>query len=130
MSSPHTASSSDLIDRLLQWPADHPAQAVRHQRDKVVAATQGSYDGLFDPQLSGLSLVERGLAAWVVASLSGSEVLSAHYRAQLLQGPALSAEARAVLDGRDIGTVIAPDAPAKLFITATPEASPYWSRLS
>lgn len=99
MSSPHTASSPDLIDRLLQWSADHPAQAVRHQRDKVVAATQGSYDGLFDPQLSGLSLVERGLAAWVVASLSGSEVLSAHYRAQLLQGPALSAEARAVLDG-------------------------------
>lgn len=27
----------------------------------------------------------------------------------------------AVLDGRDIGTVICPDAPAKLFITATPE---------
>ncbi|MES2862453.1 MAG: (d)CMP kinase, partial [Pseudomonadota bacterium] len=28
----------------------------------------------------------------------------------------------AVLDGRDIGTVIAPDAHAKLFITATPQA--------
>jgi len=28
----------------------------------------------------------------------------------------------AVLDGRDIGTVIAPDAPAKLFVTASPEA--------
>ncbi len=28
----------------------------------------------------------------------------------------------AVLDGRDIGTVIAPDADAKLFITASPEA--------
>ncbi len=28
----------------------------------------------------------------------------------------------AVLDGRDIGTVIAPDARAKLFVTATPEA--------
>ena len=27
----------------------------------------------------------------------------------------------AVLDGRDIGTVIAPDAPVKLFVTATPE---------
>jgi cytidylate kinase len=26
-----------------------------------------------------------------------------------------------VLDGRDIGTVICPDAPAKLFVTATPE---------
>lgn len=28
----------------------------------------------------------------------------------------------AVLDGRDIGTVIAPEAPAKLFVTAVPEA--------
>lgn len=28
----------------------------------------------------------------------------------------------AVLDGRDIGTVIAPHAPAKIFVTATPEA--------
>jgi cytidylate kinase len=28
----------------------------------------------------------------------------------------------AVLDGRDIGTVVCPDATAKLFITATPEA--------
>lgn len=104
MSSPHTASSPDLIDGLLQWPADHPARAVRHQRDKVVAATQGSYDGLFDPQLGGLSLVERGLAAWTVASLSGSEVLSAHYRAQLL-GLALSGEAGAVLDGGALDAV-------------------------
>ena len=28
----------------------------------------------------------------------------------------------AVLDGRDIGTVVLPDAPAKLFVTASPEA--------
>jgi len=28
----------------------------------------------------------------------------------------------AVLDGRDIGTVIVPDAPAKLFVTASPKA--------
>jgi cytidylate kinase len=27
----------------------------------------------------------------------------------------------AVLDGRDIGTVVLPDAPAKLFVTASPE---------
>jgi cytidylate kinase len=27
----------------------------------------------------------------------------------------------AVLDGRDIGTVICPDAPVKIFVTATPE---------
>lgn len=38
----------------------------------------------------------------------------------------------AVLDGRDIGTVITPDAPAKLFITATPEvrASRRWKQLT
>jgi cytidylate kinase len=28
----------------------------------------------------------------------------------------------AIIDGRDIGTVIAPDAPAKLYVTASPEA--------
>ena len=38
----------------------------------------------------------------------------------------------AVLDGRDIGTVIAPHAPAKLFVTATPEvrAERRWKQLS
>jgi cytidylate kinase len=38
----------------------------------------------------------------------------------------------AVLDGRDIGTVIAPEAPAKLFVTATPEvrAERRWRQLT
>jgi cytidylate kinase len=38
----------------------------------------------------------------------------------------------AVIDGRDIGTVICPDAPAKLFVTATPEvrAERRWRQLS
>lgn len=38
----------------------------------------------------------------------------------------------AVLDGRDIGTVICPEAPAKLFVTATPEvrADRRWKQLS
>ena len=41
-------------------------------------------------------------------------------------------EGGAVLDGRDIGTVIAPDAPAKLYVTATPEvrAERRWKQLS
>ena len=40
-------------------------------------------------------------------------------------------EGGAVLDGRDIGTVIAPDAPAKLFVTARPEvrAERRWKQL-
>jgi CMP/dCMP kinase len=38
----------------------------------------------------------------------------------------------AVLDGRDIGTVIAPEAPAKLFVTATPQvrALRRWKQLT
>lgn len=38
----------------------------------------------------------------------------------------------AVLDGRDIGTVIAPEAPAKLFVTATPQvrATRRWKQLT
>jgi cytidylate kinase len=38
----------------------------------------------------------------------------------------------AVIDGRDIGTVIAPDAPAKLFVTASPEvrAMRRWRQLA
>ncbi|HEY3695557.1 (d)CMP kinase [Phenylobacterium sp.] len=38
----------------------------------------------------------------------------------------------AILDGRDIGTVICPDAPAKLFVTATPEvrAERRWRQLA
>ncbi len=39
---------------------------------------------------------------------------------QFWQNPP-SGKRGAVLDGRDIGTVIAPDAPVKLFITASPE---------
>lgn len=38
----------------------------------------------------------------------------------------------AVIDGRDIGTVIAPEAPAKLYVTATPEvrAERRWKQLA
>ncbi len=41
-------------------------------------------------------------------------------------------EAGAVLDGRDIGTVIAPHAPAKLFVTASPQvrATRRWKQLA
>ena len=38
-----------------------------------------------------------------------------------ISGVSLGAKSGAVLDGRDIGTVICPDANVKLFVTATPE---------
>lgn len=89
----------DVIDRLLGFASDHPTHAVRYQRDKVVAATQGSYDGLFDPALSGPSLPERLLVAFTIAHLAGTEAVAAHYRDRLLALPALTPPQQAALDG-------------------------------
>jgi len=48
-----------------------------------------------------------------------------------LQRAFAAREPGAVIDGRDIGTVIAPDAPAKLFVTASPQvrAERRWRQL-
>ena len=77
-----------------------------------------------DPRLT---TGEAGEAASRVAGFPG-------VRAALLDlQQAFAAQAGgAVLDGRDIGTVIAPDAPAKLFVTATPEvrATRRWKQLT
>lgn len=65
-----------------------------------------------------------------------ASIVSAHplVRAALLQRQRKFAHQQggAVLDGRDIGTVIAPEAPAKLFVTATPEvrATRRWKQLT
>jgi len=88
---------SDVIDALVPLHAASPLHAVRHQRDKVVAATQGSYDAIFDPALPGLSLAERLLAAHTVARLSGSTVLEAHYRDRLLATPPGGERVQAIL---------------------------------
>lgn len=88
------AQPADLVDALVPLPAGSPVYAVRHQRDKVVAATQGSHHAIFDPDLPGLTLAERLLAARTVAELSGGQVLAAHYAGQLAAQPAPVAGAR------------------------------------
>lgn len=69
-----------------------------------------------------LTLADPGLRDDEIGKLAS--VVSAHplVRAALLQRQKRFAhqEGGAVLDGRDIGTVIAPDADAKLFVRATP----------
>ena len=87
---PPLHSAVDLVDALVPLPAASPVFAVRHQRDKVVGATQGSYDALFDAALQAPSLAERLLVAHSVARLSGGNALQAHYRAQLLAGDPLT----------------------------------------
>jgi len=77
---PH-ADVADQVAGLVPGSATH---ALRHQRDKVAAATQGSYDALFDPALPGLPLAERLLVALYAARLAPSPELAAHYRQRLV----------------------------------------------
>jgi len=93
-------------------------------REAAIAAAQA-----LDPSSledSRLRTREAGEAASRVAAIP-------EVRAALLDFQrAFAAQARgAVLDGRDIGTVIAPHAPAKLFVTAAPQirAERRWKQL-
>ncbi|MDP9902693.1 CMD domain-containing protein [Variovorax ginsengisoli] len=99
--------STDLVDACVPLAADSPVYAVRHQRDKVAVATQGSYAALFDPALSGPPLVERLLAAHAIARSAGSTALQAHYRAQLDALAPLSAAQQAAADGAAVESLAA-----------------------
>ncbi|MFZ4649183.1 MAG: CMD domain protein [Rubrivivax sp.] len=76
------AARPDVIDTLVPLAPGSALHALRGQRDKVRAATQGSDEAIFDPALPGLSVGERLRAAQLVAELSGSAVLAAHYAAR------------------------------------------------
>jgi len=62
--------------------------SLRHQREKVAVATQGSYDSLFDPSLADIGLDERLLVALYACRLAGAHDVAAHYRARLQALPA------------------------------------------
>lgn len=66
-----------------------------------------------DPALRGASA---GEAASVVARIPGVRAALLDYQRDFARSPA-----GAVLDGRDIGTVVCPDAPVKIYVTATAE---------
>ncbi len=79
----HTAAP-DLLDRLLNIQPGTHLHAVRHARDKVASATQGSQDLFFDPALANnLSLNERLWVAYYAARLTPNPTLTAHYLEQL-----------------------------------------------
>jgi uncharacterized protein YciW len=82
MTSPSSAGT-DVVDQLVGLTPDMPLHAVRHQRDQVVHATQGSYDALLSPDVEGLSVQERWLVGWYAARLTPCPALAQHYQSQL-----------------------------------------------
>jgi cytidylate kinase len=79
----------------------------------ATAASRLDVAALGDPGLRGEGL---GEAASVVARHPDVRAVLLQYQRNFAKG-----EPGAVIDGRDIGTVICPDADVKLFVTATPE---------
>ena len=76
-------SQADIIDRMAGLDPGSPLHTLRHLRDKVAVATQGSYDAMFDAAVEGLSVTERLLVALHACSLSQAGELAAHYRHRL-----------------------------------------------
>ena len=97
-----------LLYRAVGWIA-----AKTGRPPEEIAARLKAAD-LEDPELRGDEAGQQGSKVAAIPEV----------RANLLkfQKEFASKEPGAVLDGRDIGTVICPDAPVKLFVTASPEA--------
>ena len=92
--------TDDLVDRLIGLAPGAKTYEVRHFREKVAAATQGSYDALFDPALPGLSLAERLLVALYATRITPSPLLAAHYRARLTDAGATPADIAVAESGK------------------------------
>ena len=82
--------------------------------EAAVAAARGL--SLTDFDEKRLRAREMGEAASVVAAMPPVRAALVDMQRSFAARPE-----GAVLDGRDIGTVICPDAPVKIFVTATPE---------
>lgn len=92
--------SKDVVDQLVGLTPGTPTFDVRHKRDKVAAATQGSYDALFDPALPGLSLADRLLVALYATRITPSPLLAAHYHARAVEAGVAAADIAVAESGK------------------------------
>lgn len=93
---------SDVIDAVVGLKDGDPLFAVRHAREKVASATQGSYDLFFGEGTEAFPVQERLAVAWYASLLSRSESLAGHYSQKLkaygLDAAVLDAIRRDALD--------------------------------
>ena len=74
----------DVIDQAVPLAPHQATHAVRHERVKVVASTQGSYEAMFAPGVQGISVAERLLVALHACRLSKADSLVSHYQQRLI----------------------------------------------
>jgi uncharacterized protein YciW len=73
----------DTLDRLLALTPGLPTYEIRHQRTKVVEATQASEDLLLGGAVEGLSVSDRLLVAMLACALTPSQALKNEYANRL-----------------------------------------------
>jgi len=93
-------------------------RTLRTGADPVIAAKALSMADLDDPELR---TDRAGTAASHLAAIAPVRQALLDFQRNFAENPPNNASG-AVLDGRDIGTVICPRAKLKLFVTASPEA--------
>jgi cytidylate kinase len=112
-----------VLDRCVGVLMDKAREDMDDEPAACAAAAMLTADQLDDPGLRTRAAGE--LASRVAVHPRVRDALMEFQRTFATQ------EGGAILDGRDIGTVIAPDAPAKLFVTAAPEVRAHrrWKQL-
>lgn len=97
---------------------------LRQGRDPADAPAAIAAAGSLTPEILGdpdLRSEATSRAASIVAAIPGVRAAILNWQRDFAHRPPNGSRG-SVLDGRDIGTVVCPDAPAKLFITASVEA--------
>ncbi|MGN8062381.1 acyl-CoA thioester hydrolase/BAAT C-terminal domain-containing protein [Ralstonia sp. 22111] len=104
LSSMDFTPAQDVVDQVAGLDDGSATQALRHAREKVATATQGSYDALFDAALPGLTLGERLLVALYACRLTPAAELAEHYRARLANTP-VDADVLQAVDHGNVDTL-------------------------
>lgn len=109
-------ATADVIDQTAGLAPGTPLYALRRQREKIVAATQGSYDAMFSPDVAGITVAERLLVALHACRVSRAPELAEHYLSRL-QASHASPEDIAAANGAPAGASAAPRLQALLTFT-------------